>query len=147
MVAGSAVKTTISPKPLKFLRSLGKSTHYRDQIMFTATNITSLTLNPIDSYQIGMKRLFSKNKSFYLNYLNNIYTAREKEIIERLNNLCMDLEKIYTDFFQYVSNPEMLQNDVIRIINEVFSVFERGDYKIPYIRKGGEKKNLNINRQ
>ena len=140
MVAGSAVKTTISPKPLKFLRSLGKSTHYRDQIMFIATNITSLTLNPIDSYQIGMKRLFSKNKSFYLNYLNNIYTAREKEIIERLNHLCMDLEKIYTDFFQYVSNPEMLQNDVIRIINEVFSVFERGDYKIPYIRKGGEKK-------
>ena len=57
---GTTMKTTINPKPLKFLRTLNQKTHYRDEIMFIATSITSLSLNFPDSYQIGLKTLFNK---------------------------------------------------------------------------------------
>ncbi len=137
---GTTMKTTINPKPLKFLRTLNQKTHYRDEIMFIATSITSLSLNFPDSYQIGLKTLFNKSKEIYISYINNNFTPKEKEIVDKLNERAIRLEKLYSNYFNYIITEEELQNQVINDIDDIFNLLGASDYKIPDIKKSGQPK-------
>ena len=130
---------------IKFVRNAGKTIHYHNEIMFTATGITSLTLNYPDAYLVGMRRIMEKDKEIYLDFINGNYENNEiiKSRVEFLYEMCDKMEGLYRDFFDFKSNAEVFQNEIIKIIEDVFSKLQI-NYNFDVVSGSAKVKNRDI---
>ena len=116
-----------------------KIEYYNDQIMLLASSVTSLTLDFPDAYQESLKRLKLFNKDFYLVFINEQFDLDEKKMFTGLLNKTEQLENLYQNYFNFNIKEEELLTEVLKIINEVFTLLEMQDYSPPEYRKGAKK--------
>ena len=91
-----------------------------NKIMFKATEIISLTLNNPDEYFNSLKRvLVNKSEKFWYIF-NGVYTSKEKEIIEVLTNLCVEMEEMYTSYFHFEIKNDEVEKFIINKIKQFF---------------------------
>ena len=106
-----------------------------NKIMFTATEIISLTLNNPDEYFNSLKRtLVNKSEKFWYIF-NGVYTPKENEIIEVLTNLCIEMEEVYTNFFKFEIKNDEVEKCVINKIKQFFALINYSEDNTTYFTK------------
>ena len=93
-----------------------------DKILLKSTEIIALTLNTQEQYYFGMKRILFEKCENYLNILNGVYTIKELEVINLLSNLCLEMEKVYYDFFKFVIKQNEIQKFITNKIQDFFDL-------------------------
>ena len=105
----------------------------QNKIMFKVTEMTSLTLNSFDTYYYGLKRLLEKENSIiFYNYINNIFTEKEETIFDEMKEICIYLEKIYTQYYQFEITADQIEEEINGKIQEFFNIITHEDFVPPF---------------
>ena len=105
----------------------------QNKTIFIITEMNSLTLLSKDTYYYGLKRLLEKkNSTIFYNYINNIFTEKEETIFDEMKDICIYLEKKYTQYYQFEITADQIEEEVNGKIQEFFNIITEEDFNPPF---------------
>lgn len=119
---------------LNFVRSLKSIGHeiLIKKIITHSTNITNLSISYPDTYLVGLRKIFDRSKLQYFNYIQNIFSYREKHFLAKVDKEVLILQNKYYAYFNFDINNTEIQDKVVESIKEVFSFLNLSTYKYDY---------------